>query len=109
MTETGKLGPRLKALRILAGLSMNELARRSGVHRPTISLLERGMQEDIGLHAATRLARALGVSLDVLVGERAYKEDEKDEDEPPLATTRVGGLGGNDANQKGNHLLETIL
>ena len=93
MAETGKLGPRLKALRILAGLSMNELAKRSGVHRPTISLLERGMQEDIGLHAATRLARALGVSLDVLVGERAYKEEEDEEDEPPQAATRAKAWG----------------
>ena len=75
MADTRDFGARLKALRVLSGLSINELAKRSGVHRPTISLLESGKQADIGVHAAARLARALGVSLDVLVGERSYKEE----------------------------------
>ena len=79
MGEAKGFGARLKALRVLAGLSINELSKRSGVHRPTISLLENGRQTDIGVHAAARLAKALGVSLDVLTGERSYKEEEQNE------------------------------
>ena len=67
MAEPSTLGRRLKAFRELAGLSQNELAAKSGVHRPTISLLERGEQIDVSVSAATRLADALGISLDMLV------------------------------------------
>ena len=69
MSDPIGLGSRLKAFRELRGISQAELAKRSRVHRPTISLLERGLQADISLSAAARLARALGVSLDMLVGE----------------------------------------
>ncbi len=36
------LGPRLRRLRLLAGLSQRQLARRSGVSNATISLIENG-------------------------------------------------------------------
>jgi transcriptional regulator with XRE-family HTH domain len=42
--ETG-FGERLKALREERGLSQNELAAKAGVHRFTVSKLERGTQE----------------------------------------------------------------
>jgi DNA-binding XRE family transcriptional regulator len=61
-------GQRLQRLREVAGLSQNELAKRAKVHRPLISILESGKQKSITLVQAQRLARALGVSLDVLAG-----------------------------------------
>lgn len=63
------IGERLKRLREIKGLSQNELAKRAGVHRPTISELEAGRQQDVTVETAKRLARALGVSLGLLVGE----------------------------------------
>ncbi len=63
------IGERLKSLRELKGLSQNELARRAGINRPTISELESGRQQDVTVETARRLARALEVSLNMLVGE----------------------------------------
>jgi plasmid maintenance system antidote protein VapI len=84
--ETGgamTIGERLKRLRELAGLSQGELARRAGVNRPIISDLESNKRQNITVDTAKRLARTLGVSLDLLVG--------MDEDELcPAATQLVG-------------------
>jgi transcriptional regulator with XRE-family HTH domain len=61
-------GARLKQLRELAGLSQNELAKRAGISRPIISQLEADQQRTTSVETARRLARALGISLDLLVG-----------------------------------------
>ena len=62
------LGTRLRQLREMAGLSQNELAQRARVHRPMISLVESGKQQDITLETARRLAQVLGVKLELLAG-----------------------------------------
>jgi transcriptional regulator with XRE-family HTH domain len=74
------IGERLKRLRELAGLSQNELAKRAGIHHPTISALESGRQRDLTVSVAKKLARALGVSLAMLVGETSEGEDEETAD-----------------------------
>jgi transcriptional regulator with XRE-family HTH domain len=63
-----QLGKRLKAYRELAGLSQNELSKRSGVPRPTITNVESGAQDGLTLENARKLARALGISIDLLAG-----------------------------------------
>ena len=68
MTEIS-MGERLKRLREMRGLSQNELARRAGISHPVISDLERGVREDMTVSTAKALARALGVSLEMLVGD----------------------------------------
>ena len=62
-------GERLKMFRELAGLSQSELARRADISRPTISAVESGRQVNVNIDTAQRLARALKISLDVLVGD----------------------------------------
>ena len=59
---------RLKRLRRLRAMSQEELAEESGVGRATISRIERG---ETGAHGRTlrRLAQALGVGVEELVGE----------------------------------------
>jgi DNA-binding Xre family transcriptional regulator len=49
------------------GLSQRELARRTHIPQPTISDLERGVQEDITTSLLKRLARALGCTTDYLI------------------------------------------
>jgi DNA-binding XRE family transcriptional regulator len=63
------IGDRLKRLRELAGLSQGELARKAGVNRPIISSLESNKRHNLTLETARRLARALGVTLDMLAGD----------------------------------------
>ncbi|MCS6857770.1 MAG: helix-turn-helix domain-containing protein [Sandaracinaceae bacterium] len=53
-------GARLKALRLAAGLTQAELARRSGIHRPNIARLEAGKHMP-SLDTIHRLARAMGI------------------------------------------------
>jgi transcriptional regulator with XRE-family HTH domain len=49
-------------------MSQNELHKRSQVPQAVISDVESGRQKTITLDTATKLAEALGVSLDLLAG-----------------------------------------
>jgi transcriptional regulator with XRE-family HTH domain len=72
------LGDRLRQLRELAGLSQNELAKRANIPRPIISRVESGVQYNLTLENARRIARVLGVTLDMLAG------PEEGEDSPTV-------------------------
>jgi transcriptional regulator with XRE-family HTH domain len=74
------LGERIKALRQKQGLSQGELARRCGISQAAISRLETGSMKDVETAIARRLARALGTSVDYLIGTF------EDEDVEALAT-----------------------
>jgi transcriptional regulator with XRE-family HTH domain len=63
-----RLGQRLRQYRQLADLSQNELAARAGVPRPTITNVESGAQAGMTLENARKLARALGITIDMLAG-----------------------------------------
>lgn len=56
-----ELGQRLRALRLEAGLTQAELARRTGIHRPNIARVEAGRHTP-SLETVQRLAEAIGVS-----------------------------------------------
>lgn len=70
------IGERIKKLRLELGLSQQELARKAGVRRPTISELESGKQQGLNVDTARRLARALGVGIDYLAGTWEDLEEE---------------------------------
>ncbi len=61
-----QMGRRIQTLREARDLSRQELARKTGMHRETIRLLEAG-RFDPTLGTLTKLARALGVTLTDLV------------------------------------------
>ena len=67
-------GQRLRQFRELAKMSQSELARRANIPQPVISDVESGRQKSVTLDTARRIARALGVTLDLLAG------PEEDED-----------------------------
>lgn len=58
---------RLRALREQAGLSVSELAARSGLRRQAVHMLEAG-QRSPTLTTVQKLAEALGVSLSAFDG-----------------------------------------
>ena len=62
------LGYRVRELRQRLGLSQERLAERAGLHFTYISGIERGRRNP-GLNILGRLAKALTVSLPVLVGD----------------------------------------
>jgi transcriptional regulator with XRE-family HTH domain len=62
------LGTRLATLRLKRGWSQRELARRSGVRQSLLSELERGRKTDTTGRTLVKLAQALGVSVDTLLG-----------------------------------------
>lgn len=55
-----KLGARIRSLRLAAGLTQAELARRTGIHRPNIARVEAGRHTP-SLETLARLAAAIGV------------------------------------------------
>jgi len=56
------VGRRIRELRQKRQISQEELAARAALHRNYVGSVERG-ERDIGISAAWRLARALGLSL----------------------------------------------
>ena len=64
-------GERVKMFRILAGWSQSELAKRAGVSRPIITNVENGKHAGVHVENARKIARALNVTLDQLVGDLA--------------------------------------
>jgi len=80
-------GDRLKRLREARGWSQQELADQAHVPDITIYRCERGLHQEPRVSVAAKLARALGVSLDVLAdtyGE-VMQEDQSSELEPTMA------------------------
>lgn len=60
------VGNRIRVLRKQRGWTAVELSHQSGVSRQAIAKIENGIQTDIRLSYAMKLATALSVSLDVL-------------------------------------------
>jgi transcriptional regulator with XRE-family HTH domain len=79
-------GERLKRIREKQGLSQQELSQKAGVAYETIYRVERGMHQEPRVSVAAKLARALGVSLDVLAG--VYEDDKTETG--PTAVALVG-------------------
>lgn len=63
MTET--FAARLHALRVEAGVSVYELARRTGIDRQYLRRLESGEKDAPSLETARKIAAALGKNLSV--------------------------------------------
>jgi transcriptional regulator with XRE-family HTH domain len=82
---TMTLGQRIKIRREKRGLGIRELARVAHVRHATLSQLERGIRADVTTETAKRIARALGVSVDYLIG--MYEDDE---DPDPATVALVG-------------------
>ena len=62
------LGDTIKRLRQQRHWRQQDLAQRSGVRQALISELERGQKTDTTSRNVARLAAALGVSMETLVG-----------------------------------------
>jgi len=68
MASTWNFAARLRQVRRWRGWSQVELARRSGVHHMLLSRLETGAKKDVTGTTLRKLALALGVSSDYLLG-----------------------------------------
>lgn len=66
------LGRTVRALRLDRGLSQEQLAHASGIHRAVIGFIERG-ERDIGVSHLWPLADALGVDVRALFSESETK------------------------------------
>ncbi len=61
MTGLKEIGQRIAAARNEEGFTQLELARKAGVSRPTIDLLENGRATEIGYSRLTRILAVLGM------------------------------------------------
>jgi transcriptional regulator with XRE-family HTH domain len=73
------IGERIRKRRQELGISQRELAHRLGARYATLSDLERGVREEMTIALLRKLARALGVTSDWLIG---MYEDEDPESKP---------------------------
>src|SRR5712691_2367275 len=73
-------GERLAGKRREKGWSQRELARHAGVSHTIVADVEKGARHSIGTDAAKKLARALGVSVDYLIG--TFEDDEPRDGKP---------------------------
>ena len=63
MISLGQLGVRIATARKARGITQLELARRAGVSRPTIDLLENRRATEIGYSKLIRILAVLGLEL----------------------------------------------
>jgi transcriptional regulator with XRE-family HTH domain len=63
-----KLGETIAFYRKKRGWSQNELARRAAVNHPTLHRIETGKSEDPAVSTVARIARALAVTVEDLLG-----------------------------------------
>lgn len=85
MFDLAEIGRRTASTRKQAGLTQFELAKRAGVSRPTIDLLENGRATEIGYSKLTRILAVLGLEfrLQPVSPQRPTLEDLlKEESEP---------------------------
>lgn len=68
-------GQRIRELRILSGLSQEELGRRVGVQRAAINKYEKGTVENIPIKTIEQLARIFDVSPTYIVGWQEFSQD----------------------------------
>lgn len=68
--ERVNLGMQLRVNRIRAGLSIKELAKKSGVSANSIMWVENGTTQNTRLDSIIRLADILNVSLEEIIVER---------------------------------------
>ena len=73
------LGARIHVLRKKRALGVRELACLADVPHVTLLRLEQGIRSDVTTETAKKIARALGVGVDYLIGTW-----EEDDDELPL-------------------------
>jgi transcriptional regulator with XRE-family HTH domain len=87
------LGAQIRAVRAGRGLSISELARRSGMSQSFLSQVEAG-KTDISVGRFVRLAQALDVDVTELLGEgaRAGESVVREEDQAELPTPSAGLL-----------------
>jgi transcriptional regulator with XRE-family HTH domain len=85
-----RFGERLARIRQARGWSQQELADRSGVPYITIYRCERGQHQEPRVSVAAKLARALGVSLDVLADTYGDREQDKGSEFLPTAVALAG-------------------
>jgi XRE family transcriptional regulator, regulator of sulfur utilization len=92
MTEPAivAVGPRVKALREAEGLSLRDLAERSGVSAPMLSQVERG-ETSPTLQVAARIASGLQLRLSQLL---RLDENGASVSIVPAGHGRTGGAGG---------------
>ena len=88
-TDGGRMatiGARIKTIRQKKSWSQRELARVAGVRQATVAELETGMRTETRTDILRRLAKALGVTADWLIG--MYDADEDDDNTPALVSRR---------------------
>jgi transcriptional regulator with XRE-family HTH domain len=75
---TDSIGERLKHLRQSRGLTLRQLAGLAHVPQSTLSSVETGARAGgkLSLETGKRLARALGISLDVIAG--VYEDEDRE-------------------------------
>jgi transcriptional regulator with XRE-family HTH domain len=73
-----RLGEIVKILREKKGWRQKQLADASGITQATISRLEKGLVNQLKSDALGRLANALGVSADILLGLEPSREESID-------------------------------
>jgi HTH-type transcriptional regulator, competence development regulator len=71
MFDPGKFGERLHTLRRRRALTLRELGDLADVSYVTVSKIERGKMPQVSVDIVVKLADALGVSIDYLLGRKA--------------------------------------
>jgi transcriptional regulator with XRE-family HTH domain len=87
MVDRKGLGKRVEKMRTRRRWEVQDLATASGVSYQSVWRIERGQQGEPGAFTLGKIAKALGSSVDYLIG--LYEED-KDSERKPAGVEMVG-------------------
>ena len=73
-SEEYKLGQQIRKYRLLRGMTQNQLADLMDMERANISNYENGTKGEMGFRTLRRFGEALGVSVDILLGNKAAED-----------------------------------
>ena len=87
MMDRKGLGKRVAKMRTRRRWELQDLATATGVSYQSLWRIERGQQGEPGAFTLAKIAKALGCSVDYLVG---LYEEEKDSELLPAAVAEIG-------------------
>lgn len=73
------VGTRLKYFRRIKEYSISELSEKTGISKSYLSYIERGIQKNPSLQIVSKLASALGITVDELMGSSLSNQQKEPE------------------------------
>jgi transcriptional regulator with XRE-family HTH domain len=102
------IGPRVVALRTEKGVSLSELARKSGISKSLLHRIENQADSNPELETLQKISRALGITVGELLGNEVVRSARSLPDERPEWLTSLTARLRNEGKEPDEDFLEAL-